>query len=57
MPDWLDPETTLLPRLLQESGYATAHFGKWHLSNNMIPDSPSPEVYSYDSYGAFNCFG
>ncbi|MDC1277058.1 sulfatase-like hydrolase/transferase, partial [Algibacter sp.] len=57
MPDWLDPETTLLPKLLQKNGYATAHFGKWHLSNNMIPDSPSPLVYGYDTYGAFNCSG
>uniref|UniRef100_UPI00404815E5 sulfatase family protein n=1 Tax=Mariniflexile sp. TaxID=1979402 RepID=UPI00404815E5 len=57
MPDWLDKETTLLPRLLQQSGYATAHFGKWHLSNNMIPDSPVPGEYGYDEYGAFNCSG
>ncbi|MEP3838622.1 MAG: sulfatase-like hydrolase/transferase [Algibacter sp.] len=57
MPDWLDNKTTLLPRLLQESGYATAHFGKWHLSNNMIPDSPTPDNYGYDTYGAFNCSG
>jgi N-acetylgalactosamine-6-sulfatase len=57
MPDWLDPETTLLPKLLQQSGYATAHFGKWHLSNNMIPDSPTPDKYGYDTYGAFNCSG
>lgn len=57
MPDWLDYETTLLPRLLQQSGYATAHFGKWHLSNNMVVDSPSPGKYGYDAYGAFNCSG
>ncbi|MDN3663892.1 sulfatase [Algibacter miyuki] len=57
MPDWLDYNTTLLPRLLQQSGYATAHFGKWHLSNNMIPDSPTPAKYGYDTYGAFNCSG
>ena len=36
---------------------ATAHFGKWHLSNNMIPDSPLPSEYGYDEYGAFNCAG
>jgi N-acetylgalactosamine-6-sulfatase len=42
---------------LQSAGYATAHFGKWHLSNNMIPDSPSPGEYGYDTYGAFNCSG
>lgn len=57
MPDWLDYETTLLPRILQQSGYATAHFGKWHLSNNMIPDSPLPSKYGYDTHGAFNCAG
>ncbi|MBL6725026.1 MAG: sulfatase-like hydrolase/transferase [Rubripirellula sp.] len=57
MPDWLDPSTTTLPRLLQQSGYKTAHFGKWHLANDMIPDSPLPSVYGYDEYGAFNCAG
>ncbi|QDT01970.1 Arylsulfatase [Rubripirellula lacrimiformis] len=57
MPDWLDANVVTLPRLLQSGGYATAHFGKWHLSNNMIPDSPSPAVYGYDTYGAFNCSG
>lgn len=57
MPDWLDPDCVTLPRLLQQAGYATAHFGKWHLSNDMIPDSPTPDRYGYDTYGAFNCSG
>ncbi|MDA7510301.1 sulfatase-like hydrolase/transferase [bacterium] len=57
MPDWLDPDAPLLSRFLQEGGYATAHFGKWHLSNNMIPDSPLPSAYGFDRYGAFNCAG
>jgi N-acetylgalactosamine-6-sulfatase len=57
MPDWLDPEAPLLPRFLKQAGYATAHYGKWHLSNNMIPDSPLPSEYGYDDYGAFNCAG
>ena len=57
MPDWLSLDVPLLPRLLQESGYATAHYGKWHLANNMIPDSPLPSEYGYDEYGAFNCAG
>jgi len=57
MPDWLDPKAPLLSRFLQEGGYTTAHFGKWHLSNNMIPDSPLPSEYGYDAYGAFNCAG
>ena len=57
MPDWLSPNAPLLPRFLQQKGYATAHFGKWHLANNMIPDSPLPIEYGYDAYGAFNCAG
>ncbi|MCA9190522.1 MAG: sulfatase-like hydrolase/transferase [Planctomycetales bacterium] len=57
MPDWLSPRVPLLPRFLQQSGYVTAHFGKWHLSNDMIPDSPLPIEYGYDQYGAFNCAG
>jgi N-acetylgalactosamine-6-sulfatase len=57
MPDWLSPSAPLLPRMLRQAGYATAHFGKWHLANNMIPDSPLPSAYGYDTYGAFNCAG
>lgn len=57
MPDWLSPDAPLLPRMLKAGGYATAHYGKWHLANNMIPDSPLPSRYGYDEYGAFNCAG
>lgn len=57
MPDWLDPNAPSLPRILRNAGYATAHYGKWHLANNMIPDSPLPSEYGYDEYGAFNCAG
>jgi N-acetylgalactosamine-6-sulfatase len=57
MPDWLDLDAPFLPRMLKEGGYATAHFGKWHLANDMIPDSPLPGEYGYDEYGAFNCAG
>lgn len=57
MPDWLDPQCVLLPRLLQQAGYATAHFGKWHLTNIMVKDAPLPVEYGYDEYGTFNCSG
>lgn len=57
MPDWLDTKAPTLPRFLKQAGYATAHFGKWHLANDMIPDSPLPLEYGYDEYGAFNCAG
>jgi arylsulfatase A-like enzyme len=57
MPDWLATDAPTLPKFLKTAGYATAHFGKWHLANNMIPDSPVPSAYGYDEYGAFNCAG
>ncbi len=57
MPDWLNPKAVLLPRLLQLAGYATAHYGKWHLSNIMVPDAPLPPAYGYDAYGTFNGAG
>ncbi len=57
MPDWLDPRAPLLPRVLQEAGYTTGHFGKWHLTNIMIDDAPLPDQYGFDEYGAFNLPG
>ncbi|MHC4995799.1 MAG: sulfatase family protein [Planctomycetota bacterium] len=57
MPDWLSTDAPLLTRFLQKAGYMTGHYGKWHLANNMIPDSPLPSAYGYDDYGAFNCAG
>ena len=54
MPDWLNPQAPLLPKMLKNAGYSTAHFGKWHLSNTHVEDAPSPLEYGYDEYGAFN---
>ena len=54
MPDWLDPEGVLLPKLLQNAGYVTGHFGKWHLANDHVPDAPGVEQYGFSSSMAFN---
>jgi len=54
MPDWLDPKAPMLPRMLKEAGYSTAHFGKWHLTNTHVKDAPSPLEYGYDEYDCFN---
>ena len=48
MPDWLDPKAPLLPRVLKQAGYKTAHYGKWHLSGGGMADAPLPAVYGYD---------
>ena len=50
MPDFVDPSTMTMTRLLKDAGYTTAHFGKWHLSGNRITTAPSPEVYGIDRY-------
>ena len=55
MPDWLDPEVPMLPRLLQEAGYKTGHFGKWHLGSS--GDSPTEDKYGYDQFATFNGSG
>ncbi|MFM7835846.1 MAG: sulfatase-like hydrolase/transferase, partial [Planctomycetaceae bacterium] len=46
MPNWLNPAVPMLPRLLQGAGYATAHFGKWHLGHG--PGAPTPTEYGFD---------
>lgn len=54
MPDWLDPKAPMLPRLLKEAGYRTAHFGKWHLTNRGTHRAPKPAAYGYDEASVFN---
>jgi len=55
MPDWLDPAVETLPRLLKKSGYATAHFGKWHLGNG--EGAPPPSDYGFDESRTVNSNG
>lgn len=57
MPDWLNSVAPMMPRMLQQAGYITAHFGKWHLTNRNVSDAPLPTEYGYDEYGAFNLPG
>lgn len=40
----LDPSTTTIAELLREAGYATAHYGKWHLSGG----GPGQHGYDHD---------
>ena len=41
MAQWLDPGAPVLARELQKSGYATGHFGKWHMGGQRdVADAP-----------------
>src|SRR5690349_13109219 len=40
MNNWLDPQVPNVARLLKQAGYATAHFGKWHLGSG--EGAPAP---------------
>lgn len=47
--DWLDPKAPTLARILQEKGYATGHFGKWHLGGQRdVDDAPPITAYGFD---------
>jgi arylsulfatase A-like enzyme len=58
MPNWLDIGSPSLPRLMQENGYRTAHYGKWHLGGgggiHGHPDAPFVREYGYDDTRTWN---
>lgn len=57
--DWLDPKLPMLPRALKQAGYATGHFGKWHMGGGRdVGDAPLPAAYGFDeSYTQFEGLG
>jgi N-acetylgalactosamine-6-sulfatase len=55
MPNWLDPSAPVLPRVLKQAGYATAHFGKWHLGSGK--GAPLPSAYGIDESRTINSNG
>lgn len=59
MRDWLDPQAPLIARAFQNAGYATAHFGKWHMGGGRdVGDAPLPTEYGFDeSYTSFEGLG
>ena len=49
MAQWLDPEAPMLARFLQNSGYTTGHFGKWHMGGQRdVSDAPAISEYGFD---------
>lgn len=46
---WLDPNAPTLARALKQGGYATGHFGKWHLGGQRdVDDAPLITDYGFD---------
>jgi arylsulfatase A-like enzyme len=55
--DWLDPKAPTLARTLKQAGYATAHFGKWHMGGGRdVQEAPWPKEYGFDEHHV-NCEG
>lgn len=49
--DFLDPAAPTIARALQAAGYATGHFGKWHLGGGRdVTDAPKFAAYGFDEH-------
>jgi len=49
MPNYLDSKAPTLARALQAAGYATGHFGKWHMGGQRdFGDAPLITAYGFD---------
>ena len=50
MAQWLDPKAPMLARSLKQAGYATGHFGKWHMGGQRdVDDAPPITDYGFDT--------
>ena len=49
MDQWLDPNAPVLARELKKAGYATGHFGKWHMGGQRdVGEAPLITEYGFD---------
>jgi uncharacterized sulfatase len=49
MAQWLDPKAPMLARILHNAGYATGHFGKWHMGGQRdVGDAPLITQYGFE---------
>ncbi|HEX6987677.1 MAG TPA: sulfatase-like hydrolase/transferase, partial [Planctomycetaceae bacterium] len=49
MEQWLDPSAPTLARMLSDAGYATGHFGKWHMGGQRdVGEAPLITEYGFD---------
>jgi arylsulfatase A-like enzyme len=51
--DFLDPQAPSVARLLKSGGYATAHFGKWHMGGGRdVTNAPHIKEYGFDEWAS-----
>src|SRR4051812_13401558 len=51
--DFLDPKAPSLARALKNAGYATAHFGKWHMGGGRdVTNAPPFKDYGFDEHAS-----
>ncbi|TDS09805.1 sulfatase-like hydrolase/transferase [Sphingobacterium paludis] len=49
MVNWLDPAAPILAKDLKQAGYATGHFGKWHMGGQRdVDEAPKITEYGFD---------
>lgn len=47
---WLDPQAPMLAHMLHKAGYATGHFGKWHMGGQRdVGEAPLITEYGFDA--------
>ncbi len=51
--DFLDPKAPSLARTLRAAGYATGHFGKWHMGGGRdVTNAPPFRAYGFDEHAS-----
>ncbi|MFD2872952.1 sulfatase-like hydrolase/transferase [Mucilaginibacter ximonensis] len=51
--DWLDPKAPSIARFFKNAGYATGHFGKWHMGGGRdVKNAPGFEQYGFDEHNS-----
>lgn len=51
--DFLDPKAPSIARFFKAAGYATGHFGKWHMGGGRdVKNAPGFKDYGYDAHAS-----
>lgn len=51
--DYLDPQAPSIARFFKAAGYATGHFGKWHLGGGRdVANAPDFDQYGFDEHAS-----